>query len=156
MGVGKTTLGRALAVAIRWPFIDTDEEIERRYGHTGADIARSDGVTALHAIELEVFEDSIAVPIPSVVASAESIVDSAAGRSLLGSVRTVWLDAPVDDLETRRRQGGHRRAISPEDAAELRARRRRHLLEVAIGRVDTSMSLDGCVASVRELLDDSW
>lgn len=51
-GAGKTTVGRAVAAALSWRFIDVDTEIERATGETIAGLFRSEGETAFRAMEL--------------------------------------------------------------------------------------------------------
>ena len=53
-GSGKTTLGKALAEALRRPFIDCDEEIERAAGMPIPEIFRTQGEEAFRALESEV------------------------------------------------------------------------------------------------------
>lgn len=43
MGAGKTTVGRALARKLRWSFVDSDHEIERRTGVSVATIFEIEG-----------------------------------------------------------------------------------------------------------------
>lgn len=52
-GSGKTTVGRAVAELLSWPFVDFDEEIERREGSTIAEIFRSRGEAEFRAIEAQ-------------------------------------------------------------------------------------------------------
>ena len=51
-GSGKTTVGRAVAQALDWPFVDFDEEIQRREGETISEIFRSRGEEGFRALEL--------------------------------------------------------------------------------------------------------
>ena len=51
-GSGKTTLGRAVAAQLSLPFLDFDEEIERRTGLSPAPFFREHGEAAFRAQEL--------------------------------------------------------------------------------------------------------
>ena len=53
-GSGKTTLGRALAEALRRPFVDCDAEIERAAGMPIPEIFRTQGEAAFRALESEI------------------------------------------------------------------------------------------------------
>jgi shikimate kinase len=53
-GSGKSTLGRRVARQLRVPFVDLDEEIERREGRTVAAIFAADGEDYFRAREREV------------------------------------------------------------------------------------------------------
>ena len=43
MSAGKTSLGEALSIALNIPFIDTDEEIEKKAGKSISEIFQSEG-----------------------------------------------------------------------------------------------------------------
>ena len=60
-GAGKTTIGRAAAAALGWPFVDLDEEIERR---TGASVAAlfERGESYFRAMERAVTESLVTAP----------------------------------------------------------------------------------------------
>jgi shikimate kinase len=75
MGVGKTTVGRLLARTLGRPFIDGDQQIEEITGRTGREIAATDGVPALHALELSVLLQALEGSSDAVVAAAASVVD---------------------------------------------------------------------------------
>ncbi|MGD2060253.1 MAG: shikimate kinase, partial [Acidimicrobiia bacterium] len=66
MGVGKTTVGRALADRLGRTFLDSDEVIESESGLSGAEIADRSGVDVLHQRELEVLAKMIGIPGPAV------------------------------------------------------------------------------------------
>ena len=53
MGTGKTTVGRLLARALGYDFVDTDALIEAQEGCTIADIFRQRGEEAFRALEAE-------------------------------------------------------------------------------------------------------
>lgn len=50
-GSGKTTIGRAVAQALNFDFLDSDREIERIHGMTLAQIIQRDGQAGFRAIE---------------------------------------------------------------------------------------------------------
>jgi shikimate kinase len=152
MGVGKTTVGVALARRLGWPFLDSDEVIEALRGTTGRDVVTSEGIEGLHRIELAVLERMVATPPCAVIASAESVVDSALGRDLLASQLAVRLTAPPEVLTERRLSGQHRRVVTAEEAAELARRRAGDLVACTIASVDTSMSVGACVARITAIV----
>ncbi len=51
MGTGKSTVGRRLARALTWDFVDTDAEIEQITGQTVAEIFRRHGETRFRSEE---------------------------------------------------------------------------------------------------------
>jgi len=51
MGVGKTTLGRAVSKALGWKFIDVDQQIEQAEGRKIAQIFETDGEPAFRQLE---------------------------------------------------------------------------------------------------------
>jgi shikimate kinase len=50
-GAGKSSVGRIVAAALGWRFIDLDAEIVRRTGRSIAELFRSDGEAAFRALE---------------------------------------------------------------------------------------------------------
>jgi shikimate kinase len=52
MGAGKTTVGKALASALSYEFLDTDAEIERQEGRSIAQIFEKDGESYFRAMEV--------------------------------------------------------------------------------------------------------
>lgn len=77
MGAGKTTVGRRVAAALDWPFVDNDEAFTRTTGTTAADYADAHGDAAMHAVEHAVFRDQFAVAPPAVLAIAGSVAAKA-------------------------------------------------------------------------------
>jgi shikimate kinase len=122
MGVGKSTVGRALAVALGRPLLDSDEMIEQRTGRTVRDIWLTDGEPAFRALETEALIDALESDEPSVIAAAGGIVLSETNRTILqsGDAHVVWLLADVEVLVDRVRAGGHRPLLDDDPEATLR------------------------------------
>lgn len=117
MGVGKTSVGRLAADRLSLPFYDCDDQIEEITGRTSREIARSEGVPALHALELSVLLSALEQS-TAVVAAAASVVDSAAGRAALEPTTCVWIDRTPD--ATARPGEDHRRSVDADEHLERR------------------------------------
>ena len=77
MAVGKTTVGRALADELGWPFADIDAEIEANEGKTIAQIFDERGEFAFRDLETEAIRRRvrwIEAGHPCVVADRKSVV----------------------------------------------------------------------------------
>ena len=61
-GAGKTTIGRAVAKVLGWPFLDFDSEIERRAGKTVGRIFAEEGEAAFRAWEVALTRELAAAP----------------------------------------------------------------------------------------------
>jgi shikimate kinase len=116
MGAGKSTVGKIVAARLRYTYVDSDDEVERRTGRTARSIAEADGLDALHQLELTVLRDALSSRSPSVIGSAASVVDHRVGRMALGMARqVVWLHADAEHLARRTAAGGsdHRPDVDP-------------------------------------------
>lgn len=150
MGVGKTTLGLALARELNRPFLDSDVEMERAQNAAGAEVAEREGVGRLHQLELDVFLGMVRSQDPAVLAPAASVVDSEEGRRAMRRHLTIWLEAPEHLLEERRRSGSHRRGTDEEERTELAERRAPLWADVAEARVDASGRVPDVLAEIRK------
>lgn len=122
MGVGKSTVGRALASELGRPLYDSDEMIEARTGRTVREIWVTDGEEAFRALETETLAAALAATEPSVIAAAGGIVLSPVNREALAAsdARVVWLLADEELLLERVRNGAHRPALDGDPEAVLR------------------------------------
>ena len=106
MGAGKTTAGREVARLTARPFVDTDEEIERRHGPI-ADIFEHRGEAEFRQIEEAIVAEALARTEPAVIALGGGAVLSETTRALLRArAFTVWLRVDVETAWERTRGGG--------------------------------------------------
>jgi shikimate kinase len=112
MGSGKTTLAGGLARSLGREVFDSDESIEESTGRIGREIARTDGVEALHRLEAEVLLEALSSPSPAVVAAAASVIEDPGVREALDDAFCVWATADPDILAERSARGGHRRVVA--------------------------------------------
>jgi shikimate kinase len=102
MGVGKTTIGRKLAKALKLPFIDTDNLIVDAHGPIPA-IFEERGEQIFRQFE----EDAVAKAIaePAVVATGGGAVLSATTRKRLQRVTVIYLSTDGKHIASRLRNG---------------------------------------------------
>jgi shikimate kinase len=107
-GAGKTTVGRQVAQVWDCPFLDTDDEYAATYGHTVAE-AVIDDESVFRDREQDVVTQALRES-GAVVAVGSGAVASAAVRSALGPVLTVWLEVGLVDAAKRTGLSGARPA----------------------------------------------
>lgn len=141
MGAGKSAVGAELARRLAAPFVDGDAALEAAAGRNAADVARAEGVAALHRREAATLHAALAGNEPTVIAAAASVVDDpACRRALAAGPFVVWLDAPDAKLAARLGGQAHRRLLGADPAAALatlRARRDTGYRAVASLRLST-------------------
>ncbi len=97
---GKSSVGRALAMKMNTPFVDSDDEIERRAGKSIAAIFSEDGEPAFRDLEVAVITD--------LAANRSGVVSLGGGAILREEVRRViaagfviWLKASPETITQR-------------------------------------------------------
>jgi len=101
MGVGKSTVGRRLAVRLGVPFVDSDEEIEDAAGYSAAEIFERFGERDFRDGERRLVARLVEGEIRVIATGGGAFVDANTRRLLNERAITVWLDAPVDILAER-------------------------------------------------------
>jgi shikimate kinase len=122
MGAGKSAVGRPLAEALGYCFIDADATLTEAAGRPIAEIFASDGEEAFRALETSVLNG---------IASWHSLVVATGGGAVTrpenwGHMRqgvVVWLDAPEAELLRRLAADPTRRPLldAPDPAGRLQA-----------------------------------
>jgi len=138
-GSGKSTVGREVAGRLGVPFLDLDDEIERRSGSSVSDIFATEGETVFRAMEARELVDASRND-PSVVACGGGVVLEPANRITLRNTGTcVYLDVPIDVLGDRVEPASDRPLIREEgDLERVLAEREALYREFAAHVVDGS------------------
>ena len=154
-GAGKTTVGRALAGRLRWPFADGDERIAARTGKPVGVFLAEAGEPAFRALEQEVTLELLAGPRPGVLALGGGAVLSAPVREALRAqdVLVVFLEAPIATLAERIRGDPDRPRLTglalPDEIATLLRARRPLYESVAHLRLETGVeNVDAVCAQI--------
>ena len=109
MGSGKSTIGRLLADATGWPYVDNDELVLRAYGATPRTLLAERGEAVMRGAESEALASGVALPPPAIVGVAAGVILDAADRETLrGGGIVVWLRAGASDLAARAAGAEHR------------------------------------------------
>ena len=123
-GVGKSTVGKALAERLGWPFLDTDDLVTESEGNTPAELIERDGEAAFRKIEKRLVAEA-ANRTPAVIATGGGAFLSAANRAALGERGFIcYLDATPTAIAARLRSGtgGERRPLLGDAPVQLETR----------------------------------
>jgi shikimate kinase len=159
MGAGKTSVGRALARRLGWRFVDLDQQIEMRAGHTIAEIFARSGEQAFRALETAALRELLAAlehASPAVVALGGGAALGAENAALLAACGApqVFLDAGFEVLRRRCAETVAARPLfrEEEQARLLYESRRPHYLKAQY-RLDTaSRSVEQAAAEIARML----
>jgi shikimate kinase len=101
MGSGKSTVGRRLAERLGAPFIDLDEEIERRAGMTVREIFERHGELAFRQMEHEALRATLELPDVVVATGGGTMVFERNFRLIQAGGLSVWLNPPFATIAAR-------------------------------------------------------
>lgn len=105
MASGKSTIGRALADQIGWPFVDLDIQIEEYTGKRIADIFAEIGEPAFRDLETSVLKSHIShveAGQPRVIAlGGGAFIQDRNWQMIENNGITVWLDCPLEVVRRR-------------------------------------------------------
>jgi shikimate kinase len=101
MGAGKTTVGRRLAGALKLPFADADEEIERAAGLKVAEIFTRHGEAEFRRGERRVIARLLDGEPHVLATGGGAFIDPQVRALMRAKAVTVWLKAPLDVLMRR-------------------------------------------------------
>ncbi|MEM9244938.1 MAG: shikimate kinase [Cyanobacteria bacterium P01_F01_bin.153] len=102
MGVGKSTVGRAIAQSLNYRFFDTDDLIERVAQRSIPEIFADDGEATFRTLESQVLTQ-LSSQARSIIATGGGIVTQQDNWQQLRHGAIIWLDAPVDVILERLR-----------------------------------------------------
>jgi len=125
-GVGKTTVGRAVAKRLGREFVDLDTLIERSFGKSISQIFRDDGEAVFRAAEARVAGE-VAEMAPVVLAPGGGwVLNSAAVAHLLEASRIIYLRVSPDAAIRRMGRGIDRRPLLSGATDPFKAMRELH------------------------------
>jgi shikimate kinase len=102
MGVGKTTIGRALSNVLGWPYFDNDELLARAVGKDTRRVQEEDGIHALRRAESAALDVALTKGGPLIAGVAGGVVtDPLDLRRLHEGGFVVWLRADIATLAKR-------------------------------------------------------
>ena len=117
MGSGKSTVGRALSHRTGWRYVDNDDLVRSFSGRGATEIRAADGEDALHDVEEQAFEASLALEPPVIIGAAAGVVlDPVARVRLRSGPHVVWLRARPETLLAHVGDGTGRRAEATDPA----------------------------------------
>jgi 3-dehydroquinate synthetase len=117
MGAGKSTLGRELAQLTHRPFVDTDEEIEKRFGPIGELFER--GEPEFRQIEEQIVAEALAGPTAVIALGGGAVLSEATRKRLRRTAFVAWVTVDVDTAWSRVRDSGRPLARDREQFGRL-------------------------------------
>ena len=100
MGSGKSTIGRLLAEATGWRYVDNDDLVNRATGMTSRALVAARGEESMRDAERAAAEQALAEAVPVIVGIAGgAITDEATRRAIADAGFVVWLRAGATALE---------------------------------------------------------
>lgn len=164
-GAGKSTLGRLLAKAIGWTFVELNREIEQQNGLSIAEIIALYGQEGFRRMEQNALAQLLARNEPIVLATGGGIVsEPLTFDRVLSSFYTVWLKAEPEEHMARVRKQGDLRPMADDRSAMLELRTillsREPLYARAAVQVDTAgltveQAAERLINAVRPVLADT-
>ena len=118
MGVGKSTVGKKLASRMGVPFIDCDQELERRNGVTITTIFDIEGEAGFRKRETRLLEEFVEKDM-GIIATGGGVVTQEINRTLLKQKgRVIYLNASVNLLWSRLRYCKNRPLLETDNPKE--------------------------------------
>ena len=160
MGAGKSAVGRPLASALGYRFLDADQAIVQVAGRSIPDLFASDGEAGFRQLETEVLT-GIANWHSLVVATGGGVVLKPENWGVMRQGVVIWLDAPEEVLLARLAADPTRRPLLATDDPAARLRellaQRRPLyaqadLRVGQGEESAAEVADGVLAALPGIL----
>jgi shikimate kinase len=140
MGTGKSTAGPLVAKRLGWRFIDTDEIIETRSGHTIAEIFAQDGESGFRQLEAAVCPEMVALCHQVIAVGGGALLNAAIRECVEAHSLLITLTCDLDEVIRR---------VGDAPARPLYAPDREHLAQLLAARADHYASLPNHIDTTR-------
>jgi len=118
MGAGKSTIGRMLAHAIGFEFIDADRELEARSGVSIPTIFEIEGEPAFRRREAALLDELSRLPGIVLATGGGAVLDAATRQRLRERGLVIYLRASADEVFRRTRRDKSRPLLQTENPRE--------------------------------------
>ena len=98
---GKTTIGKTIAKALNWSFVDADVILVRENGRSIKEIVDSEGWDAFRRMERSVLKQICADDRQVVATGGGVVLDRSTIQAMKTSGTVVWLDAGAETIQKR-------------------------------------------------------
>ena len=115
MGVGKSTIGRALAEQLSWNFLDSDDKIEEIVGTDIPDIFHTYGEEYFRRLEFEVLSNMIDQSGVIISTGGGAVMNKRLFDMLLAKSLVIHLDASLETLYHRLKGASNRPMLYHDD-----------------------------------------
>ena len=115
MGAGKTTVGKALARQLGWPFIDSDQEIVARTGVSVATVFEIEGESGFRRREAEAIAELAGRESIVLATGGGAVLDPASRTRLVAHGWVIYLDVAPNKLYERLRHDRSRPLLQVAD-----------------------------------------
>jgi len=117
MGCGKSTIGKALSKMLAYPFVDTDQHIEKLEKRAISDIFKIKGEAYFRSCETQLIESLIEMDVKKhIISTGGGLPTSQQARKLLPKLGyVVWLNADVETLHERTSRTDSRPLLRTDD-----------------------------------------
>ncbi|MEY3634074.1 MAG: hypothetical protein RLZZ61_484 [Pseudomonadota bacterium] len=119
MGVGKTSIGKRLAVRLGIPFVDADDEIEKAAGLSITEMFAKYGEDYFRDGERRVIARLIEGAPKVIATGGGAFVNDETRALILERATSIWLDADVQVLADRVSRRNHRPLLKGKDPATV-------------------------------------
>lgn len=101
MGVGKTTIGKAVAKRLNLPFIDTDHVVEKSVGKTVADIFIEDGEPFFREKEESALAQALSTDGVVALGGGACVAEESQAAIRKSGARVIFLDISLSEVSKR-------------------------------------------------------
>jgi shikimate kinase len=130
MGSGKSTIGRKLAGRLHVPFIDTDDEIEKRWGKSIKDIFKEDGELNFRKVEEEEILRQCHREEKAVIAlGGGALISEASRKTILKCGILIYIESSAESIWRRTHHSTRRPLMPQSDSPEDHVQKIKDLMQ---------------------------